>query len=226
MNDMKRTLYYLLAIFTVLCATSCNDDEKELSSLTGDWEYTRPHFEFEYASDSIVFEMYQGRKLAVATEEIKETYLRMATVKMQDYFQGIEVISASEIHIIARMQTGESFKIGAGYNQTAEFIEVSLNRNDMQQLLGENAGMIPAVSFRYTLQNGTLTMYFDEAYVRTIYAMMEPRIVPMIVDNMGIDFSHMPEGVRQQVIDGVKKQIPLILEQIERLEIGFVLTKA
>ncbi len=39
----------------------------------------------------------------------------------------------------------------------------------MQQLLGEKADMIPAVSFRYTLQNETLTMYFDEAYVRTIY---------------------------------------------------------
>ena len=96
----------------------------------------------------------------------------------------------------------------------------------MQQLVGEKADMIPAVSFRYTLQNETLTMYFDEAYVRTIYAMMENRIVPMIVDNMGIDFEHMPEGVRQQVIEGVKKQIPLILEKIISLKIGFVLTKA
>ncbi|MDE5638680.1 MAG: hypothetical protein K2I47_02630, partial [Odoribacter sp.] len=175
---MKRTLYYLLSIFTVLCAVSCNDNEKELSSLAGVWNYTRPHFEFEYATDSIIIEMYQGREMAVATKEIKETFLRMATVKMQDYFQGIKVISANRMNITARMQTGESFKIGADYNQTTEFIEISLDRDDMQQLLGEKADMIPAVSFRYTLQNETLTMYFDEAYVRTIYAMMEPRIVP------------------------------------------------
>ena len=223
---MKRTLYYLLAVFTVLCAVSCNDDEKELPSLTGIWNYTRPHFEFEYAADSIVIEMYQGRKMAVATEEVKEIFLRMATVKMQDYFQGIEVISANRMNITAKMQTAQPFKIGADYDQTTEFIEVSLDKKDMQQLVGEKADMIPAVSFRYTLQNETLTMYFDEAYVRTIYAMMENRIVPMIVDNMGIDFEHMPEGVRQQVIEGVKKQIPLILEKIISLKIGFVLTKA
>lgn len=164
--------------------------------------------------------------MAVATEEVKEIFLRMATVKMQDYFQGIEVISANRMNITAKMQTAQPFKIGADYDQTTEFIEVSLDKKDMQQLVGEKADMIPAVSFRYTLQNETLTMYFDEAYVRTIYAMMENRIVPMIVDNMGIDFEHMPEGVRQQVIEGVKKQIPLILEKIISLKIGFVLTKA
>ncbi len=223
---MKRTLYYLLAIFTVLCVISCDDDEKELPSLTGTWNYTRPYFEFEYASDSIVIEMYQGRKMAVAAEELKETFLRMATDKMQDYFQGIEVVSATNLQVLARMRTEESFKIGANYAQTAEFIEVTLDRDDIQQLVGEKAEMIPTVSFRYSLQNETLTMYFDEAYVRTIYAMMENRLVPLIVDRMGIDFSRMPEGVRQMVTDGVKKQIPLILEQIIRLNIGFVLTKA
>lgn len=223
---MKRTLYYLLAVFTALCVISCDDDEKELPSLTGTWDYTRPYFEFEYASDSIVIEMYQGRKMAVAAEELKETFLRMATDKMQDYFQGIEVVSATNLQVLARMRTEKSFKIGAEYTQTAEFIEVTLNRDDMQQLMGEKAEMIPTVSFRYSLQNETLTLYFDEAYVRTIYAMMENRLVPVIVDRMGIDFSRMPEGVRQMVIDGVKKQIPLILEKIIRLNIGFVLTKA
>lgn len=222
---MKKTLYYLLAIFSVWSAVSCNDDEKEVASLTGKWDYARPHFEFEYASDSIVIEMYQGRKLAVSTEEFKKMFLRLATDKMQDYFQGIDVVSANDMEIIARMQTAETFRIGAEYEQTAEFIEVSLDRDDMQQLLGEKADMIPAVSFRYTLQSANLTMYFDKAYVRTIYAMMENRIVPMIVDGMGIDFDRLPESVRQKVIDGVKQQIALVLDRIERLEIGFVLTK-
>ncbi len=221
---MKTILYYLSVIFTAVCVISCEDDKKELPSLTGNWDYTQPYFEFEYASDSIVIEMYQGRSMSVSAEDLKTLFLRMATEKMQDYFQGIEVLSANDLHILARMQTAESFRIRAEYAQTEEFIEVALNRDDMQQLLGEKAEMIPTISFRYSLQNETLTMYFDESYVRTIYAMMENRVVAMIVDRMG-DVSRLPEEVRQMMTEGVKKQIPLILEKIIRLRVGFVLTK-
>lgn len=222
---MKTIIYFFLIVFSALSMTSCDDNDENLPSLTGNWNYSRPYFEFDYAADSIVIEMYKGQKKAIAVDQFKESFNAQATEKMKDYFKGIEVLPENRLRIQAQLQTSAPLTIGAGYHQTKDFIQVTLDQEDMKKLLGEKAGMIPAISFRYSLRETTLTMYFDEAYVRTIYAMMESQLVPMIVDMMDIDFTHMPEGTEQLVIDGIKKQIPLILDKIIRLQIGFVLTK-
>lgn len=223
---MKKTVYYVFAALITLGVISCNEKDEALPSLTGMWNYTRPHFEFDYHSDSIAIEMYRGKRIAIATADFKKTYLDMATEKMGSYFQGLEVLSADELRISAQRQTSVPLTIGAAYQQTDEFIQITLNREDMQQLAGENADMIPAVSFKYSLRNETLTLYLDAAYIRTIYARMEDRIVAMIVGQMDIDFSRLPAGTKEKVTEGVKKQIPSILDNIVRLEVGFVLTKA
>lgn len=222
---MKKSIYLLLTVFLAFSVISCDDNEEKLPSLSGKWKYTQPYFEFDYASDSLVIEMYQGQKIVISVEELKEQFSRMATDKMKDYFKGIEIFSGEQLRILAQLQSSDTLSIHATYQQSHEFVQVTLDPEDMELLLGDKAGMIPPVSFRYSLQQEKLNMYFDEAYIRTIYSMMENQLVPMIVSMMGIDFSRLPEGTEQIVIDGVKDQLSLILDKIIRLRIGFVLQK-
>ena len=62
----------MLAI--ALCA--CSDNEDEPNSLLGTWQYEQPHFEFEYAQDSIVISMGQYRKMSIAAKDLKTMFLR------------------------------------------------------------------------------------------------------------------------------------------------------
>ena len=64
----KIFLFSLLSMLAVaLCA--CSDNEDEPNSLLGTWQYEQPHFEFEYAQDSIVISMGQYRKISIAAKD-------------------------------------------------------------------------------------------------------------------------------------------------------------
>lgn len=224
---MKKILYLLIRMCIVLLPFSCNDDnEGNPETLTGAWDYEKPYFEFEYAADSISLEMYQNKKMSVAVSDLKSLFLQMAQEKMGSYFRGIRFLPGEQLSIYAQMQSGTQLNFHAAYRQSEDIMEVNPDKEEMKQLIGEKAEMIPAVSFKYALRKDRLILYFDQAYIRTVYSMMQTQIISMVVQMMGIDFSKMPEGMESQVREGVKQQINRILDQIIRLEIGFELTPA
>lgn len=220
---MKNVIYLVLTAIAVLNLTSCEDENKDGEKLLGSWKYEKPYFEFEYAQDSIVIEMYQGKKMALAVEDVKGMFLWMASEKMGDYFKGIDFISEDQLVVNMAMASGDSSSLHATYKLSGELIQVKLNTEDMKELMGEKADMIPPFSFKYLQTGNQLTVYFDEVYIQTMYATMQKQIVPMIIKAMGIDFSNLPEQAQAAMIQGIKMQIAGILDNIDKLRVGFVL---
>lgn len=220
---MKNVIYLVLTAIAVLNLTSCEDENKDGEKLLGSWKYEKPYFEFEYAQDSIVIEMYQGKKMALAVEDVKGMFLGMASEKMGDYFKGIDFISEGQLVVNMAMASGDSSSLHATYKLSGELIEVKLNAEDMKELMGDKGAMIPTISFKYLLTGNQLTVYFDEVYIQTMYATMQDMIVPMIIKAMGVDFSKLPEQAQAAMIQGIKTQIAGILDNIDKLRVGFVL---
>lgn len=220
---MKKILYLMISVCITGCLCSCNDDnDNKPEALSGTWEYEKPHFEFEYAADTISIEMYQNRKLSIAVSDFKNLFLQMAGEKMAAYFEGISFSSDQQLTINARLQSGSPLQLHAAYEQKDDILQVTLDREEMEQLVGEKAAMIPAISFKYIQKKNKLILYFDQAYIRTVYSMMQPQIVVMVIQMMGIDPSRMPEGMENLV----KDQINGILDRIILLEVGFQLIPA
>lgn len=220
---MKNVIYLVLTAIAVLNLTSCDDKNKDGEKLLGSWKYEKPYFEFEYAQDSIVIEMYQGKKMAMAVEDVKGMFLGMASEKMGDYFKGIDFISEDQLVVNMAMASGDSNSLHATYKLSGELIEVKLNAEDMKELMGDKGAMIPTISFKYLQTGNQLTVYFDEVYIQTMYATMQDQIVPMIIKAMGVDFSNQPEQAQTAMIQGIKMQITGILDNIDKLRVGFVL---
>lgn len=220
---MKNVIYLVLTAIAVLNLTSCDDKNKDGEKLLGSWKYEKPYFEFEYAQDSIVIEMYQGKKMAMAVEDVKGMFLGMASEKMGDYFKGIDFISEDQLVVNMAMVSGDSSSLHATYKLSGELIEVKLNAEDMKELMGDKGAMIPTISFKYLQTGNQLTVYFDEVYIQTMYATMQDMIVPMIIKAMGVDFSKLPEQAQAAMIQGIKMQITGILDNIDKLRVGFVL---
>lgn len=220
---MKNVIYLVLTAIAVLNLTSCEDENKDGEKLLGSWKYEKPYFEFEYAQDSIVIEMYQGKKMALAVEDVKGMFLGMASEKMGDYFKGIDFISEDQLVVNMAMASGDSSSLHATYKLSGELIEVKLNAEDMKELMGDKGAMIPTISFKYLQAGNQLTVYFDEVYIQTMYATMQDMIVPMIIKAMGVDFSKLPEQAQAAMIQGIKTQIAGILDNIDKLRVGFVL---
>lgn len=220
---MKNVIYLVLTAIAVLNLTSCEDENKDGEKLLGSWKYEKPYFEFEYAQDSIVIEMYQGKKMAMAVEDVKGMFLGMASEKMGDYFKGIDFISEDQLVVNMAMASGDSSSLHATYKLSGELIQVKLNTEDMKELMGEKADMIPPFSFKYLQTGNQLTVYFDEVYIQTMYATMQKQIVPMIIKAMGVDINRLPEQAQTAMIQGIKMQITGILDNIDKLRVGFVL---
>lgn len=224
---MKNVIYLVLTAIAVLNLTSCDDKNKDGEKLLGSWKYEKPYFEFEYAQDSIVIEMYQGKKMAMAVEDVKGMFLGMASEKMGDYFKGIDFISEDQLVVNMAMASGDSNSLHATYKLSGELIEVKLNAEDMKELMGEKADMIPPFSFKYLQTGNQLTVYFDEVYIQTMYATMQDQIISMIIKAMGIDFSTFPpaqaEQMQSAITQSIKTQIAGILDNIDKLRVGFVL---
>lgn len=220
---MKNVIYLVLTAIAVLNLTSCDDKNKDGEKLLGSWKYEKPYFEFEYAQDSIVIEMYQGKKMAMAVEDVKGMFLGMASEKMGDYFKGIDFISEDQLVVNMAMASGDSNSLHATYKLSGELIEVKLNAEDMKELMGDKGAMIPTISFKYLQTGNQLTVYFDEVYIQTMYATMQDQIVPMIIKAMGVDINSLPEQAQTAMIQGIKVQITGILDNIDKLRVGFVL---
>lgn len=220
---MKNVIYLVLTAIAVLNLTSCEDENKDGEKLLGSWKYEKPYFEFEYAQDSIVIEMYQGKKMAMAVEDVKGMFLGMASEKMGDYFKGIDFISEDQLVVNMAMASGDSSSLHATYKLSGELIEVKLNAEDMKELMGDKGAMIPTISFKYLQTGNQLTVYFDEVYIQTMYATMQDQIVPMIIKAMGVDINRLPEQAQTAMIQGIKVQITGILDNIDKLRVGFVL---
>lgn len=220
---MKKIIYFLFLMTAIVNFIACDDDEKNDSTL---WNYTEPYFEFEYASDTISFGM-PNQEMKFAVKELKTLFYFMAKEKMGDYFKGINFNSKDSLSILAQMASGDSFEIHAGYHQDDDFIEVSLNSQDMKALMGDKAALIPPISFRYFVKGEQMTIYFDEVYIQSIFenVQMQNMLLPMLAGMLNPGFGQMSEQAQQGMMRGLKQQISGILDNIQTLKIGFVLTR-
>ena len=221
---MKNKLIYSLAILLMaFLSVSCDKDDKT-SDIAGAWNYSTPHFIFEYAQDSVSITMAQGKKKSIAVDDLKATFLQMATEKMKDYFTGVEFNSGNQMKIKMQLKDGAQSSLKATYIQTEYVIGVELDADDMKELTGTSM-QIPPLSFKYKVSNDQLLMYFDQVYIHSIVSMMQDKIVDMIIPMMGVDVSQLPESAVNQMKESIKSQISVILNNIVRLEIGFNLTR-
>lgn len=222
---MKTKIIYSIAIlFIALMGISCDDKEKNEPDIAGAWNYEKPHFIFDYAQDSISIVMDKGKKKSFAVSDFKNMFLGMASEKMKDYFTGIEFNPGNKLKIKMQMKNGDQGAIGADYIQRNDVIQVILDTNDLKQMMPQGvAPKIPAISFKYTVSPDKMQMYFDKVYVQTLVLMMMDQMVDMLIPMMGMD--NMPPAVLEQAKKGIKAQIPPILDNILRLEIGFFLTR-
>lgn len=218
---MRNFIYFIMIAWISCSFISCNDKDNS-SDITGNWNYEKPHFEFEYASDSVSIVMMKGQKKNWAVKDLKAAFLRMANEKMGDYFKGLTILPDNQLSIRMVYQSGQEDSLRAEYKQSADILQITLNKDDLAELAGAAAAMIPPVSFNYSLHGNKMTVYFDKAYVSVLYSMMGDKIIPIIVSMMGIDISQLPEAAQKAIINDIKKQISGILENTRKLEIGFV----
>lgn len=226
---MKRMTYLMMLIFTAFYFTACENDSDSSGApsagkgdMTGDWKYSQPYFEFEYATDTIHFGNF-----AIAEKEIKQLFLEMATQKMGDYFTGIEFVSPQQLVVKARYASDKPLNIHAEYIKNEMLMEVSLDKEDMASFMGDKAAMIPAISFNYLQSEKELTIYFDKIYVRTLWetAQLKKMLSELLATKMIPGFQEMPQTEQQQALLGIQRQVSAVLNNIRTLKIGFVLTK-
>lgn len=221
---MKNKLIYSLAILLMAFLGISCDDKDDASSIAGAWNYSTPHFIFEYAQDSVSITMAQGKKKSIAVDDLKATFLQMATEKMKDYFTGVEFNSGNQMKIKMQLKDGAQSSLKASYIQAESVIGVELDADDMKELTGTSM-QIPPLSFKYKVNNDQLLMYFDQVYLHSLVSMMQDKIVDMIIPMMGVDVSQLPESAVNQMKESIKSQISVIFNNIIRLEIGFNLTR-
>lgn len=228
---MKRIIYLMFIAATIFSLISCDDKKDENSFLLGKWTYEDPFFEFDYKQDSITIQMYQGKKITLAIEDIKNMFQEMATDKMGAYFKGVDFGTSSELVINMAMSEGIAGSLRANYTTSSDIIQVKLNADDMKQFMGDKAAMIPAISFKYFQKGNTITLYFDETYIQSIYSntKLQSQIIEMIIKAMGVDFSTMDpdrvESIKAAIEKSIKDQISVILDNIIKLKVGFVLIR-
>lgn len=225
---MKKIIYLVIgAVTAILSLVSCDkEDEQNVGIIGTNWNYTKPYFEFEYATDTIRIDM-SGKTMKLAVKDLKQMFLEMAASKMQDYFEGIEFYSADSLLIKAKTGAEVPLQIQAGYLKNDKYIEVKLNQKDMSALMGDKAGLIPAISFRYFLEGQRMTIYFDEVYIQSIFenVQLQAMLLPMIGQALNPQFDQMPEQAQQAMLGEIKQQISTVLNGIQTLKIGFVLTR-
>lgn len=219
-TNMKKIAYLIILTVAAFSFTACEDNNNENEGTK--WNYENPFFEFEYATDTISL----GSTMKISVDELKEKFLAMATSRMKDYFRGIDFYSADTLLIKAQMASGEPLEIHAHYTKNDRYIEVKLNPQDMAELMGEKAGMIPTISFSYFMEGKQMTIYFDEIYVQSLFEniKIQNMLLPMLARTMNPQFDTMPQEQQERMLAGLKAGISTILENIQTLKIGFVLT--
>lgn len=222
---MKKQFFFFLITMLAVTLCACNDNEDEPHSLTGTWQYEQPHFEFEYAQDSIVISMGQYSKMSIAVKDFKIMFLSMAQEKMGDYFKGITFSDDNTLQVNMSLQDGSSATLGATYKVDERYIEVALNSADLGQLTGGTAPNIPRISFIYEQKGNELLMYFDKTYLKNMVAMMQDQLLAILLPRVIEGFDNLTDPVKQMIIEGFKKQIKMIFDNTLKLELGFILSK-
>ena len=220
----KHIIYIIIALFSTVFI-ACDDKKNDDSPLTGSWTYEEPHFQFEYAEDSIVFQIMQ-EPYKKKVEDLKTEFLAMATEKMGAYFKGVDFKNDGTLKINMSLQGGTTMAMGGTYKTDGKYVQINLDTEILQQIMCGNIPQIPAISFTYTLQNNKLLLYFDKVYVnslvRTIMGNEELRskILSLIPG-----FDRIPEQALPAVIQSLNGQITGILNKTETLELGFILQR-
>lgn len=221
---MKKYVLFSLILTLTSVLYSCSDSEDEPNPLIGTWNYGQPHFEFEYAQDSIVISAGKS-KMSIAVEDLKTIFLSMAKEKMGDYFKGITFAADNTLKVNMSLQDGTPATLGATYKLDERYIEVALRSADLGQLTGGTVPDIPKISFIYQLNKNELLMYFDKTYLKNMVAMMQNQLLSLILPNLIDGFDQLPDIVKQSIIDSFKSQITTIFNNTLKLELGFTLSK-
>lgn len=220
---MKQIISILFVIALGIASVSCSEQDKPSDKLAGTyWTYQKPHFEFEYSSDTIVLQMMK-KQIKIGVNQLKGMYMAIAHEKMNAYFKGIDFKDNQSLAVDIQNKQQQSFRLPAQYVCDKNYLQLTLDMQNMASGTDLPMSNIPPVSFRYHIQNNQLTMYFEKVYIQTIYSIMGDSIAAMIIKAMGIDFSHAPEGMEEIAKQSIKKQLDEILQQTQRIEIGFVM---
>ncbi|CCZ81683.1 hypothetical protein [Odoribacter laneus] len=221
---MKKFFLFSLISMLAIALCACSDNEDEPNSLLGTWQYEQPHFEFEYAQDSIVISMGQYRKMSIAVKDLKTMFLSMAKEKMGDYFKGVTFSDDNTLKVNMSLQNGTPATLGATYKVDERYIEVALNSADLAQLTGGIAPDIPKISFIYQQKGDELLMYFDKTYLKNMIAMMQDQLLSILLPSIIEGFDQFPDTMKQIISGSVKEQIATIFDNTLKLELGFTLS--
>lgn len=220
---MKRVIFLMITLMLVFYFTAC-EEYTQGADLRKNWQYTAPHFDFKYPSDTIYFGS-ASNQMNMAVSDFKHMFLGMAGSKMGNYFKGIDIYSFDSLSIKAQRATGEPMHIRAAYFNDAHYIELELDKRMMGALMGAGASMIPTISFQYTLQEGNLILFFDEVYVQSIFenVQIQNRLVPMIARSLNPMYDRMPAPAQQAMAAGIQKQLSAIVDDFQEMKLGFIL---
>ena len=162
---MKTLISLFLISFVAFCTISCNDDDKDTPDLANRYgAYEKPHFAFEYASDTIRIGMKPYYEKKIAVTEFKAMFNAMATEKMGAYFKGIQFKENKQLIISARMKEGDVYNLPGTYELSGNYLQITLDKEVMAHLMGDKAANIPAISFKYDIRGKQMTMYFDNTF--------------------------------------------------------------
>ncbi len=220
---MKKIIYFLLIPILGLGLFACDETSYETE---GSWNYDRPYFEFEYLTDTVRFGM-GNNMICMAAKDVKNMVYGMAAEKMQNYFTGIDFYAPDSLLIKARTAAGYPLQLHAHCQKDDQYLEVSLDPQDMTALLGEKAGMIPAISFRCVEDERQMKLYLGEVYIQSIFENTEIQkmILPMLARQLNPRFDMMPEPAQQAMLQGLQQQLSALIDNIQILKIGFILTR-
>ncbi|MEG2276607.1 MAG: hypothetical protein RSA53_03225 [Odoribacter sp.] len=220
---MKKMIYSMVILLTAIWCVSCEDENDE-AVITGNWNYEKPYFEFDYAKDSITLN-FEREPQSIAVKDLKQMFIRMASEKMGTYFTGIEFGDKNRMKINIKMQGGIPYTLNADYKQLGNIVQVTLDSNDLKQLTHGVAPKIPAISFKCNTNGNQMLLYFDLSYIKTVYSMMSDQIINMVIGIIGIDLNGLNEGQTIAIKKRVEEQIIEIMKNTQKLEIGFTLNQ-
>lgn len=220
---MKQIISILFIIALGISNISCSEENEPAENFAGThWSYQKPHFEFEYASDTIAFQMMQ-KPIKMGVNQLKGMFMAIAQEKMGTYFKGINFKDCHTLSVDIQNRQQEMLQLQAQYMCDENYLQLTMDMGSMMFDTKFPVNEIPPISFKYQIQDNQLTMYFEKVYIQVIYSIMGDSIASMIIKAMGIDFSHAPEGMEAMAKQAIQKQLDEILQKTQRLEIGFVM---
>lgn len=209
---MKNKIMYLIAVLIAasVCFSCSDDDNKDEvpAEFTGTWKFDKTHFVFDYKEASITIPSIGTLPVTVVKPLIEKT----ANDKMKAYFTGIRFDSNKQLTILMKMNEQDA-TLDATYEVQGSIINVSLNKEQLGALVGQDLAFLPAISLKYNIGAGNLTMYLDKAYIQTLVAgisVLLPQLMPDATD---------------EEREALKQTINTIMGNTQQLEIGALLVR-